>query len=35
MNISTLQELAEEVGVGSQTILNWVDNSKKIFALCY
>lgn len=35
MNISTLQELAEELEVGSQTILNWVDNSKKIFAQCY
>jgi predicted DNA-binding protein YlxM (UPF0122 family) len=35
MNISTLQELAEELEVGTQTILNWVDNSKKIFAQCY
>lgn len=35
MNISTLQELAEELVVGAQTILNWVDNSKKIFAQCY
>lgn len=35
MNISTLQELAKELGVGSQTILNWIDNSKRIFAQCY
>ena len=35
MNISTLQELAEELGVERQTILNWIDNSKKIFAQCY
>jgi len=35
LNISTLQELAEDLEVGTQTILNWVDNSKKIFAQCY
>ena len=35
LGISSVQELAEELKVGTQTILNWVDNSKKIFAQCY
>ena len=35
MNIFTLEELAKELKVGEQTIINWVDNSKKIFAQCY
>jgi transposase-like protein len=35
LGISSVQELAEELKVVTQTILNWVDNSKKIFAQCY
>lgn len=35
LGISSVQKLAKELEVGAQTILNWVDNSKKIFAQCY
>ncbi len=35
LGVFSIQDLADKFCVGNQTVLNWINNSRKIFAQCY